>query len=451
MKSWSIRGQLALRLGIGLGILWLLAAAVATAVAWHETTEELDSGLQETAERLLPLALETIERNSMQVSSPAGESGYQSAGSEEYLLYQVRTSKGAMLLRSHDAPSVLISEQARVGFKESDGYRIFTQKVSGKDIYIQVAERLGHRHDALLETTSALFLPLLGLLPFAWVVVILAVRKIGGPLKALSNELHERGGYNLSAIESQALPVEIQPIVTDVNRVLARLDLALQAERSFAINSSHELRTPVAAALGQAQLLQQELTEKRAKERGKKVIEALGRLDRLVEKLLQLSRTGSKPSLDSELIDLVTIAEFIIAGYQQRKDLANRISLEVTGEGSQIVHADMDALGIALANLIDNALIHGKMGGRIIVRVGPEPSLSVISEGDLVAEDVMESLPGRFVRGASLAEGAGLGLSIVQSMMMQMGGVLKLFSPPRQHAGAFEASLIWYAGVEPND
>ena len=270
MKYWSIRDQLSLRLGIGLGILWLLAAAVATAVAWHETTEELDSGLQETAERLLPLVLETIERSSMQVSSPAGEIGYQAIGREEYLLYQVRTSKGEMLLRSHDAPSILLSEQARVGFHDSDAYRIFTQKVSGRDIYIQVAERLGHRHEALLETTSALFLPLLGLLPFAWVVVILAVRKIGGPLKALSNELHERGGSNLSAIESQALPAEIQPIVAEVNRLLARLDLALQAERSFAINSSHELRTPVAAALAQAQLLQQELTAKRARERGKR-------------------------------------------------------------------------------------------------------------------------------------------------------------------------------------
>jgi two-component system OmpR family sensor kinase len=339
----------------------------------------------------------------------------------------------------------------QVGFNDSDGYRIFTQKVSGKDIYIQVAERLGHRHEALLETTSALFLPLLGLLPFAWVVVILAVRKIDGPLKALSNELHSRGGYNLTAIESRGLPAEIQPIVADVNRLLARLDLALQAERSFAINSSHELRTPVAAALGQAQLLQQELTDQRAKERGKKVIEALGRLDRLVEKLLQLSRTESKSSLDFEPIDLVTVAKFIIAGYQRRKCLANRISLEVAGGGRQMVHADMDALGIALANLIDNALIHGKSGGQIVVRVGPEPSVSVISEGELVADDVMKSLPGRFVRGASPAEGAGLGLSIVQSMMIQMGGVLNLFSPPRQHAGAFEASLIWHAGIEPRD
>jgi two-component system OmpR family sensor kinase len=155
--------------------------------------------------------------------------------------------------------------------------------------------------------------------------------------------------------------------------------------------------------------------------------------------------------LDSEPIDLVAIAEFIIAGYRQRKDLANRIFLEVTGAGPRIVHADMDALGIALANLIDNALIHGKLGGRIVVLVGPEPSVSVISEGDLVADDVMKSLPGRFVRGASSAEGAGLGLSIVQSMMKQMGGVLKLFSPPRQRAGAFEASLIWRAGVEASD
>ena len=106
------------------------------------------------------------------------------------------------------------------------------------------------------------------------------------------------------------------------------------------------------------------------------------------------------------------------------------------------MHADMDALGIALANLIDNALIHGKLGGSIVVRVGPEPSVSVISEGDLVTDDIMKSLPGRFIRGATPAEGAGLGLSIVQSMMIQMGGVLKLFSPPRQHAGAFEASLI---------
>jgi two-component system OmpR family sensor kinase len=445
MNSWSLRGQLALRLGVGLGILWLSGAAVATAVAWHETTEGLDSSLQETAERLLPLALETIERKAMQVSSPTGEVGYQPAGREEYLLYQVRTARGDMLLRSHDAPSRSLSDDFQPGFEDNNGYRIFTQKVIGKDIYIQVAERLDHRNKALLETTSALFLPLFGLVPFAWIVVALAVGKIDGLLRSLSKEIHERGGSNLSVIESKALPLELQPMVTDVNRLLARLERVLQAERSFTTNSSHELRTPVAAALAQAQLLEQELTDKRARHRTDKVIDALQRLDRLVEKLLQLSRTESASRLNSEPIDLVEAAKFIVTEYRQRKGLANRVWLEVAGDARQTVQADIDAVGIAVANLIDNGLVHGKLGGRVVVRVGPELSISVISEGEVVMDDVLRNLPGRFVKGSAATEGAGLGLSIVQSIMSQMGGALQLFSPPRQDAGAFEASLVWYS------
>ena len=65
----------------------------------------------------------------------------------------------------------------------------------------------------------------------------------------LNNQIEARGEGDLSPVSTNELPVEISPIAKSVNLLMERLRRVLDAERGFAANSAHELRTPIAAAL----------------------------------------------------------------------------------------------------------------------------------------------------------------------------------------------------------
>ena len=106
---------------------------------------------------------------------------------------------------------------------------------------------------------------------------------------------------------------------------------------------------------------------------------------------------------------------------------SERLRLEVTGESGGVV-GDVDAIGIALRNLIDNALKHG--GERSWVTVMVEPlTIFVINDGPGVPPGMLAKLMRPFERGITAAEGTGLGLSITQAIVRQAGGTLELISP----------------------
>ncbi len=99
-------------------------------------------------------------------------------------------------------------------------------------------------------------LPLLIVLPVALAAIILAVRFSLDPLRRFRARLEARGARDLSEVPASDLPTEIGPLAATLNGLLARLREAFEAERSFAANAAHELRTPLAGAIAQAQRLQ---------------------------------------------------------------------------------------------------------------------------------------------------------------------------------------------------
>jgi two-component system OmpR family sensor kinase len=228
-----------------------------------------------------------------------------------------------------------------------------------------------------------------------------------------------------------------------VNRLRERLSRALDAERAFAANSAHELRTPVAAARAQAQLLADELREGPSAERARALAATLGRLSRLVEKLLQLSRASSGVALNRQETDLAAIVRVVVNEYRSRKVDTARIVLDPDPPPATSVFTDPDALGIVVQNLIDNALTHGDRTQPVVVSVGAGSSVSVINAGPAVAPDVLASLKQRFVRGPTRAEGSGLGLSIVEAIVAQAGARLDLHSPARGRDDGFEAVVTF--------
>lgn len=443
---WSIAQRLSSLLTLALTALWLIAVAVAAAVVNHETNEVFDSALQETAQRLAPLVVdgfgegdEDDEAHELEARVIAGDLEF--AEHEEYLVYQVRDAKGHVLLRSHDAPEEAFPAALERGHAEVEGWRFFTEHYAPADLYIQVGESLAHRREALYETTAGLAAPLALLIPLAGFVIFWTVRRSLAPLAAVRAELDARGGANLAPLSAEAMPRELAPIIQDVNHLLARLGKVLESERAFAANSAHELRTPVAAALAQTQRLAAELQATPQRPRIDQIAATLHRLGDLVEKLLQLARAEAGIALSRDPVDVMPALRLVIAELERRPEVDARLDFDDGGWERLMARMDIDAFGIVVRNLVDNALRHGRPGGPVAVFVDAAGAIHVRNDGPVVPPERLARLTERFERAGAQAQGAGLGLAIVETILAQSGGKLALHSPALGRSGGFEAIL----------
>jgi two-component system OmpR family sensor kinase len=450
MPRWTMTRRLIVSLVVLIGALWLIGVGIAAISMRHEIDEVFNSALQETAERLLPLALDEVEEHGerdkedgRQLSDP-----FRAEGRKEYLHYQVRDAKGRVIVRSHDAPIEPFPAPLESGPFYEKGRRYFTVASPDAGVYVQVAELPGERQEAITALWIGLAAPLLGLLPIAALVIYLTVRRSTRPILEVQRQIGMRGGEHLEPIDPRGLPDELAPIIHDLNRLLERLRAALEAERSFAANSAHELRNPIAAARAQAELISASLQGGPEHARAAQLVATLGQLANRVEKMLQLARAEAGIGLARTKTDLLAITRLVVEDYAKRPQLASRLSLHAA-DRSLTAGIDPDALGIALHNLIDNALSHGSVGGPIAITVGPGATISVVNDGVAVEPDELARLKTRFERGGRrTASGSGLGLAIVEEIMRQAGGRLELFSPARGKASGFEAVLNFPAMPE---
>ena len=307
---------------------------------------------------------------------------------------------------------------------------------------MQVAELPEERRDAIKAIWLGLAAPLLGLLPIAGLVIFWTVRRTTRPILEVQRQLGARDGEHLDPIDPHGLPGELMPIIHDTNRLLQRLKVALEAERSFAANSAHELRNPIAAARAQAEVIAASLKGSPDHARATELIATLGRLGFRIEKMLQLARAGAGLGLARAETDLVAITRLVVEDYTKKPQIGPRLVFDPGPSESVIVTTDPDALGIALQNLIDNAMGHGAPGAPIEVVIGLGPTVRVVNEGPIIGPDELKKLKGRFERaGRRSAPGSGLGLAIVDEIMRQAGGSLELSSPACRRMSGFEATL----------
>lgn len=111
------------------------------------------------------------------------------------------------------------------------------------------------------------WLPLLIFLPVALQVIILAVRASLAPLNRFLDGLVARSARDLTLIPTDRLATGISPLADTLNRLSGRLAVAFEAERNFTANAAHELCTPLAGAIAQAQRLQMETGDAAARTR----------------------------------------------------------------------------------------------------------------------------------------------------------------------------------------
>ncbi|WP_158969338.1 sensor histidine kinase [Chachezhania sediminis] len=439
----SLQSRVALSVGFVLAVLWIAAASTTAFLVRRELDEVFDSALRETAERILPLAVADIidreEEGITQRLSPI-------RAHDEFFTYVVRDDMGRVLVESHAADSGVFPPWDGPGFQETATHRLYSDEALQGTVRITVAEPLAHRRSVAREVQFALGLPLLILLPLALVAIAVAVRNSLKALRHFRQRIQSRGVRDLSPLPTDDLPSEISPVAATLNDLLDRLREAFEAERSFAANAAHELRTPLAGAIAQAQRLQSETADDSARARAADIETTLKRLTRLSERLMQLARAeGGRMTTDMPQ-DLCPIARLVIDDIR-RAGHADRIALSLP-DAPVLSLLDPDAFGIICRNLVENALRHGTADGKVEVTLTAGGRLVVANDGVALPPDLLDRLTHRFERAASTAKGSGLGLAIVAAIAERAGGTLTFASPrPGMDAG-FQAavSLPLYSG-----
>lgn len=432
----SLGARLGLSLGLLLTLLWIAAASVTAVILRQEINEVFDSALQETAQRLLPLAvMDIIDREDDGTTQRLGTLREH----DEYFTYLVRDPQGRILLQSHTADPAVFPPYDGPGFRETEHYRFYNDDALQGTVRISIAEPMAHRSAVLREIIMALGLPLLLVIPIALLAIALAVRASLAPLHRFRAQLASRGGRDLSPVPVDGLPAEITPVGTTLNGVLGRLKAAFEAERSFASHAAHELRTPLAGAIAQAQRLREETSDPAAAARAGEIEATLKRLTRLSERLMQLARAeGGRLRLDAPR-DLCPAARIVVED-AARGTAQSRLALRLPGS-PVLSDLDPDAFGILLRNLIDNALRHGAKDGPVVATLGADGMLSVSNDGPVVPRDVLSRLTTRFERGSAGNDGSGLGLAIVAAIADRLGSALTLHSPARGRDQGFEVEI----------
>ncbi|WP_373050392.1 ATP-binding protein [Thalassovita aquimarina] len=432
----SLMARLALSLGILLTILWIAAASVTATLLRHEMDEVFDSALKETAQRLLPLAVvDIIGREDAGITQRLGAVREH----DEFFTYIVRNAEGRILLQSHAADPAVFPAYDGPGLRQTATHRLYNDDALQGSIRITVAEPLDHRAAVAREIQIGLGLPLLIVIPVALLVIAFAVRASLGSLRRFRETLHARNARDLSPVPADGLPSDIAPMAATLNALLERLRAAFDAERSFAANAAHELRTPLAGAIAQAQRLQAETTDPAAKARAGDIEATLKRLTRLSERLMQLARAeGGRLRLDRSS-DLRTVARIVIEDIGQAAP-SGRIALTLPDQ-PVISDLDPDIFGILCRNLIENALRHGSDTAPIEVELMADGTLSVANDGATVPPETLTQLTARFERAGTGIDGSGLGLAIVAAIAERIGSELDLKSPRPGRASGFEATV----------
>jgi two-component system, OmpR family, sensor kinase len=438
MKSQSMTRRLLLWLSVTTATLWLIAAGLGALVMQNEFGEIFDSGLQQTGDRLLPLVVDDLMQHDPQQPPVLGIANL-SPQSDGHLIYQVRDVKGNILMQSHQESTAPFPAPLQAGFWENNQYRIYTTAAVSNTIFVQVADSIAHRETSTVNAVLAMMLPALVLVPLsviaAWLIIRLSLR----PVEVFRQSISEKDRGNLEEIALTPLPNELQPIGRSVNLLLSRLRSALDAEREFTANSAHELRTPIAGALAQTQLLISDLQAPDAPARAAQIEASLTKLSKLVEKLLQLARAEAGIGTTGDAVDLVPVLDLVVEDFNRAG--ADRLVYQRERNARLLCNVSEDAFAIAVRNMIENALRHGAKNQMVEISVTKDRSILVINGGHPLSKDQLLTIRKRFQRLNSDTTGLGLGLSIIERLAEQMNARFEIASPARNRADGFEACL----------
>jgi two-component system sensor histidine kinase BaeS len=308
--------------------------------------------------------------------------------------------------------------------------------------YYYAAEPVGNRAFILLRPKS---LTNTRWTPFVESIVIAALvggllaaaaawflaRRIVRPVSRVADAARELAGGRRPEPVPLEGAAELATLAGAFNDLSDQLSRAREAERSFLLSVSHELKTPLTAIAGYAEALREGVVT--PDDAGATISAEAERLSRLVGDLLDLARLNTTGfSIHPTSIDLAEVAEDAVRRYEHQAE-AFGVSLDVVGERPAPATADADRVLQVVSNLVENALRLTPPGGEVRVAVAPG-RLQVEDTGPGLDQAECERAFDRFYLhsryGHERPVGTGLGLAIVKELTQAMGGSVEVRSEP---------------------
>jgi len=434
-------------LAIGLGLFGVGSWFAMRTSAFHTIDEELEDRIHgvEKFMQLQIAALSPVEiRDEFREHSVLGPGGD---------LFQVCDERGQWLYRS----AVLENSQVPIRLPREVGdepiYENLTVQgtpvrfatgrvvVNGHPYTIQVAAPLREFNEALERFRLILLLVAPLLLIGAGLGGYLISRRALNPVDRITAAAESISISNLS--DRLGVPKtsdELQRLSETLNRMLSRLNSAVQRISQFTADASHELRAPISLIRATAELaVHHKRTNDEYHEDMVQILAESERTSRLIDSLLLLARADAGGAeLQHELTDVSTSVRE--ATDQARTLAANkRIEMVTELDGPIVVHGDGEALRRLSFILVDNAIKYSPEGGRVQVGLRAVDGKAVITVSDSgigISESDLPHIFDRFWRADKVRSratgGAGLGLSIARWIVDEHHGTIEVESKSGQ-------------------
>ena len=354
---------------------------------------------------------------------------HQVAAKHQYspsMFVQIWNDDFELITRSDNAPSKLLSglgstEQFKDINFSSYRWRTFTLRDDLLKRWIITAERSDIRYSLAEDVVLASIVPIVLAIPFAALIIWVAIGFGLKPLKALSTQLSYKKAEDLSSVELKNKPEELSQLVLTINDLLYRLDTAFRREQQFSADAAHELRTPISLLKVQLHNLQADNSHQLDL---KPLAQGIERMGQVIEQILSFYRhSPDQASQTKESVDLYLLTQqFIANNYAQFANKSQQISL--LGKTGDMIDGNKFALETLVQNLVSNASKYTPKSGEISVDIRSVPGqllFSVEDSGPGIPEGLRSRALERFYRvngdqHDSGIVGCGLGLAIVKQL-----------------------------------